>query len=394
MMKIHVFLLFLFSFFTLANESKINFSGDAFIRGYFKNGTGPDHEQAMNQFFRLNADARPDDHLAIKTGLILSSDTWEGDNHTTNAQSSTSINDNGAGKSTVTHLDHAIIEYSNEGTIASFGRHAVSSPGNFLTADDRRDRIQLLKFFPSNDVLAVVYDVRAAGSLSNTRDDLDMYSLNYYGTYKTFKYALQTGYWINKKFTTDTFNNVFVNLDNVKQFTPQLSTKFFETNIDLYYTILWGGNAVYRRDHHAFAAKLTHDFDLVKTELETIYTRNGGLVATGFDSLSSVVNNNPEHSQSSINLRNIGSGLGASTADESMTMLRLTKALHSNLLCSLGLGTGQFYISSTKPIEHDTIFDATVKYTLSKFMDLNFKYGKFFGDFKDHASSASLNARF
>jgi hypothetical protein len=379
-------------------ETKMNFSGDAYVRGYFKNGTGVDHTQAFNQFFRLNADAQVDESLKIKTGLVLSSDTWEGDNHATTANSGNAVggtNDNTYGNGSITHLDHALIEYTKNGWVTTLGRQVVSSPGNFLTADDRRDRIQVLKFFSMTDVLALVYDKRAEGTLANGRDDLDMYSINYYGSLGAFKYALQTGYWHSTKFVATSTNPV--DLNEVKQFTPQLSTTLFGVNLDLYYTLLFGGKTYYKDDHHAAALKLSHDFEVVKVEYQSTITKNGGLVATGFDTLSNVVNNNPEHNQSHIALRSIGSGLGAKNADESLHVVRFSKTFFGDLTATLGAGIGQLNPSafSTPNVkEKDTVLDASLKYDFSKQLALNAKYGKFFGDFKDHAGSLTLNANF
>lgn len=392
-------------------ETKLNFSGDAYVRFYNINAhnVGSTTTQAFSQFFRLNVDAKPDEHLTVKTGLVLSGDNWNGDSSKPVSLGGTSIggasiggtNDNGSGNGSIVHLDHAVLEYSNEGWITSVGRLAVSSPGNFLTSDDRRDRVQVVKIFPSYDVLALVYDKRAAGTITDKKDDLDMYSVNYYGSWNQFKYALQTGYWVNKKFNSlgsNLYNGV-VNLDNIKQITPQLSTTVLGVNADLYYTILWGGSAYYKNDHHAWALKLSKDLEVVNVEHETVVTRNGGLVAGGFDTLSSIINNSMDHNVSQINLRNIGFGLGDKDADEYLSMLKFSKKLTNELTVSLGAGYAKLYVWSAQGLftartEKNTIVDATAKYDFSKALALNAKYGKFFGDNKDHAGSLTLSANF
>ncbi len=377
-------------------ETKVNFSGDAYVRGYFLNGTGPDHTQAFNQFFRLNVDAKPDEHLTLKTGLMLSGNTWEGDKHHTNAINSTVDNDGGGGDTT--RLDHAVIEYNKNGWITSAGRHAVSTPGNFLTSDDRRDRIQVLKFFANYDVLAFAYDKRAEGSLSQGKDDLDMYSVSYYGSYKEFKYALQTGYWISKRYDATTTGLEALNLDNIKQISPQLSTKVAGIDLDFYYTLLFGGQAYYKNDHHAFALKLAKDLDIVRVEYESVLTKNGGLIASGFDTLSPIINNSPDHHQSSIKLKTIGLGIGRAAADEYSHMVRVSKAINEELSVSLNGGVAKLYTwavtEAASKIEKDTVLGATSKYAFSKNLNLEAAYGKFFGDNKDHAGSLTLNANF
>lgn len=386
MSKALLMALCLLSFNALA-ETKLNFSGDAFVRGYFKNSTGPDGTQAFNQFFRLNLDAKPDENLTVKAGLVLAAENWEGDTHTavTTGTALGGTNEDGTGNGNVTHLDHAFIQYSKEGWITSLGRHAVTSPGSFLTSDDRRDRVQVLKFYGTG-LWAFVYDKRAEGTLANNRDDLNMFSVNYYGSAELFKYALQTGYW---KATNK------ITLDNIKQFTPQLSGQAFGVDYNAYYTILWGGSTLYKKDHHSAALRLSKDLEVVKLDFQSVYTIRGGLIAGGFDSLSSVINNNPDHNQSSIKLRNIGQGFGIVKKDESLHMIKASKSITPDLTASLGGGLARVLSAAAGTvIEKNTVLDATAKYAFSKNLNLAGAYGKFFGDNKDHAGSLTLNANF
>lgn len=383
-------------------ETKLNYSGDAYVRAYFKNTTGNTGNQAFNQFFRFNVIAKPDDNLSVKAGLILSSNTWEGDNHraiyaSTAQNGGTAMggtNDDGFSNDNVTRLDHAVIEYKKEGWITSVGRHVVSTPGNFLTSDDRRDRVQVIKIRDNYDAVAVVFDKRAEGSLTDRKDDLNMYSVNYYGAFSAYKYALQTGYWISKEFgaTTSAFNAV--NLDNVKQVTPQIEGKLGPIDMNFYYTLLFGGSAVYKNDHHSAALKLAHDFEIFKLEVQSMVVKNGGLIASGFDSLSSIVNSSPDHNQSSIRLKVIGFGLGNKNADESLHMARFSKVFNETYSASVGGGWGEFYTSATTPMQQNSIVDATARYTFSPYLNLQAAYGHFFGDWKDHAGSLTLKANF
>jgi hypothetical protein len=380
--------------FSAQAETKLTYSGDAYVRAYFKNSTGDNGNQAFNQFFRFNVNAKPDDNLTIKVGAILSSDTWEGDGHPTT--SSRGTNDDGAGNSNVTRLDHGVIEYSKNNWITSVGRHAVSTPGSFLTSDDRRDRIQVLKIRDNADVVALAYDKRAEGSLTDSRDDLDMYTANYYGAFSGYKYALQTGYWNSKKYNPATSGlNGVVNLDEVKQFSPQIEGALAAgINFNFYYTLLFGGSAVYKDEHHSAALKLSKDFEILKLEYQSMVTVDGGLIAGGFDSLSSIVNNSPDHNQSSIKLKTIGFGLGNKKADESLHMVRVSKAWNADFTTTIGGGWGEFYNTATTPLQKNSLVDATAKFNISQHLILTAAYGHFFGDFKDHAGSLTLKATF
>ena len=381
-------------------ETKYLFNGDAYVRSYFKNSTGQRGSQAFNQFFRLNTQIKPDENLTLKVGAVLASDTWEGDNHKgittgTTATGGTAIggtNDDGFGNGNVTHLDHAVIEYTKNNYVAAVGRISVTTPGGFVTADDRRDRILVAKFFENYDMLAFAYDKRAEGSVTNKYDDVDMWTLNYYGNINTYKYALQTAYWKSKRYsnTTSAFNSA--NLDNIKQLSPHFMGNVAGLDLSAYYTLLFGGKALYTNDHHAAAVKIAKDLEFLKVELQTMWSKDGGLIAGGFDSLSSIVNNSPDHNQSSIKLRTIGFGLGAKKADETLHMVRLSKVFAEDLTFTLGGGYGRFYNAGV--IEDNTLVDSTAKYAVSNNLSLDLNYGRFFGDFKDHAGSLTVKAKF
>nr|BDT27347.1 porin [Bacteriovorax sp. HI3] len=381
-------------------ETKLSYSGDAYVRGYFKNSTGNNGTQAFNQFFRLNVVAKPDDNLSVKIGAVLASDSWEGDNHkgiysSTTQNTGTAVggtNDDGFGNDNVTRLDHAVIEYSKNNWITSVGRHVVTTPGSFVTSDDRRDRIQVIKIRDNYDAVAFAYDKRAEGALNNAKDDVDMYSLNYYGAFSGMKYALQTGYWTARKYNAATSGFNGVNLDNVKQFSPQLEGSALGIDFNFYYTLLWGGSAYYKDEHHAAALKLAHDFEIFKVEFQSMATLDGGLIAGGFDSLSSVVNNSPDHNQSSIKLRTVGFGLGNKQSDDQLHMLRFSKIFSQELSATVGGGYGVFYNTTSKKDEKNTLVDATARYSFSQYLSLSAAYGRFFGDYEQHAGSLTLKA--
>ncbi len=375
---------------SLQAETKFNVSGDAYVRGYFLNGTGPSQTQAFAQFLRVNVDAKADEHLTLKTGLVLAAENWEGDYHKSVAVGGTAVggkNEDGTGNGNATHLDHAIIEYTQDSWIYSAGRHAVTTPGCFLTCDDRRDRIQVAKLMPNYDLFAIAYDKRSEGVLNNGKDDTDMITLDYYGSIPMFKYALQFGYF------HQTSPTPLLSLDNIKQFTPQFNANVFGVEVNGYYSVLWGGTVLYKDAHHSAAIRITKDFGLAKVDYQSIFTMKGGFIATGFDTLSSIINNNPDHNQSLISLRSIGTSLGNTHGDESLHMVKITKNITNDFSASIGGGFAKILPTylSTK-IESNTVLDATAKYTVSKNLNVAAAYGSFFGDNEDHAGSLTLNA--
>jgi hypothetical protein len=269
---------------------------------------------------------------------------------------------------------------------------AVTSPGSFLTSDDRRDRIQVLKI-EQRGFWAFVYDKRYEGVLANGRDDLDMFSVNYYGKTDHFNFALQTGYWTS---TTS------YSLKDLKQFTPQIDGIFWGVNYNFYYTILTGGSsspaAIYPHTHQSTALVLSKNFNDLKLSYQSIFTFHGGLIAGGYDTFSSIVNNNPDHHQSSVALRSIGFGFGRDAANEQMHVVKLGTSLTPSILATLSAGVARLYVwaatIANSKIESNQLIDATLKYSIAKNLSLDTSFGKFYGDNSNSAGSLTLNANF
>lgn len=350
---------------------QVTFSGDAFVRGYSKERIGDTADSGFNQFLRLKTTFKADENVNVKVGAIYASSTMQGDFRT-------------AGTSGVHHLtnenirlDFAHFEYVKDKLFVSVGRQIVSSRGGFLTSDDRRDRLAIARFI-DQDVLVFLYDKRAEGTLTTALDDLDMYSVNYYGKKENWLYAIQTAYFNQKKPST---TNV-LKLRDVIQVTPEATYVGDNFSIDGYYTYVGQGtgDAIYQKDHHSLALKYTLNLPIVKMEAQVTATQDGGLVASGFDTLSSVINNSAFNYQSNINLINIGLASGAKKADETVTMTRFTKTIWSDLDLNLGGGYARTYQTTGGRLLNNTVLDAGFRYQVSKASFAKLNFGQLFGD--------------
>ncbi len=385
------------SFNVFADESKVSFSGDAFIRAYVKDNTSDHGTGAFTQFLRLKSSFKADEQVTVKMGAIYASSNMGGDFRLTStptttalgSTTSTTIGEQTSGGGENIRLDFAHFEYFNGDIFVAMGRQAVTSPGAFLTSDDRRDRFAIAKFFGQNSLVAI-YDKREEGTLANAKDDLDMYSLNFYGKTEKMNYALQSGYFAQEA----TSSTALLKLKSVKQFTPQLTYMFDALTLDAYYTIVGDGkgNAIYRDWHHSSALKTTSNFANFKLEVLGIYVIDGGLIATGFDTLSSVINNSPVNYRSSINLGNLGSGAGAKKADETMAMTKLSRDFSENFGASIGAGHVRYY--SSGDLKNNTVVDASLRMQISKASFAKLNYGQLFGETDKLASNITYYVNF
>lgn len=219
-----------------------------------------------------------------------------------------------------------------------------------------------------------------------------MYSVNYYGKKENLSYALQTGWFLQKQGnTTGTLK-----LRDVKQVTPQLTYFADSFVLDTYYTLVGdgSGDAVYKDWHHSMAVKFTKDFPIVKLEVLGALTLDGGLIASGFDTLSSVVNNNSFNYTSNIDLAYIGLASGAKKADETLVMTKFSRELMTDLEGSVGAGHLRHYSAAKGQIQNNTVVDASLKYQVTKATNAKLNFGQLFGDTDKLATSLTYYVNF
>jgi hypothetical protein len=368
--------------------NQLTLSGDGFVRAVTKNRTGDTGDSSFNSYLRLKSAIKADEFVTVKFGAIYNSSTAQGD--VRSATGSTSGTHHFGNNENI-RLDYAHFDYFKGEYFVSVGRQAVTSPGSFLTSDERRDRLAVAKFI-GQDVLVVLYDKRAEGFPTNGRDDLDMYSVNYYGKKENLSYALQTGWFLQKQGnTTGTLK-----LRDVKQFTPQLTYFADSFAVDTYYTLVGNGtgDAVYQDWHHSMALKFTKDFPIVKFEALAALTLDGGLIASGFDTLSSVVNNNSFNYMSNTELAYIGLASGAKKADETLFMTKFSRELVNDLEGSFGFGHLRNYSTTKGLLLNNSVVDVSLKYKVTKATHAKLNFGQLFGDTDRLASSLTYYVNF
>ncbi len=379
-----------------SKNTEVKVSGDAFVRAHSKDRTGKSADAGFTHFFRLKTDYAVDQQVSMRLGALYSSTKAEGDFKTNTSESSTTAH---TGREENVKLDEAFLTYKYESWTIQSGRMAVSSPQNFLTSDDRRDRIMALNSWNTH-TLVFIFDKRAEGAFNNGRDDLNMYSVNYYGmnldqSNSKFYYALQSGYFAQRK---PSVTGHLLKLRDVMQLTPELTwvSGSQAHKVDVHYSILGNGtgDASYKDWHQSFALKYTANFDWGKLEASGIYTVDGGLVALGYDTLSSVINNSAYNYQSSINLINIGSALGAKKADETLIMARYSKMFTPKLEIGFGGGHSRTYSFTRGKLINNRVWDHFVKYQVSEKSYLKHAFGQLFGETDKLGTSLAYHINF
>lgn len=307
--------------------------GDAFVRGFSVTPNSNVKDQGYAQLLRLKLDLITEDKIKVSTRTILSGDRWKGDGVENPVYGNSSPTNRGGND---VRLDYGYIEVPLPGNvIARAGRQEANFSDCFNTCDSRRDRLLLLKFM-GNYVPALVYDKRVEGINAGNRPiggsgysvsgrdsaDADMYAAALFHLHKTHEWALLYATWFND-------DESYV-LNKVHNFSPYYKYKGESFKALVVYNWLGQGSETtgttavtrqfYPDHHHSFAIKGEYRLtDKWEFSSQFIMALDGGLITTGYDTYSFVVNSDPDNNSSNtrlITMGGLGTLSGGDNADE------------------------------------------------------------------------------
>ena len=355
-----------------ADGLNIKFKGDGYVRGFSnKNKETEVKTSGYAQRLRLGMDVTTKDKIKLSSSVILSGDTWSGD-PAKNAPTGNSDNQYSTNGGNPLRLDYGFIEVPFEnGWIGRAGRQTANFSDCFNTCDDRRDRLMLMKFY-GNLVPVVLFDRRREGDLTTNRDDADMYAAALFHVHQVHEWALLYAFFQN--------GTTGYELESVHNFSPYYKYKGKKFKALAVWNWLGAGEAnswYHEKNAHSFALKgeylLSDNFDF---GAQIVKSYNGGLIASGYDTWSFVVNNSPEYNRSNslqVSIGGLGSLTGGNKDDEALYIGRV-RYKNDKLTAALAVGKGEEYMwSSTAEKEEFMLYDFQVQYAYSK--SLTFKAG-------------------
>jgi hypothetical protein len=339
-------------------DLKLNFGGDAYIRGYSNKVNSNSKSQGFGQMLRLKLDITTSENISIRTRTILSGDKWNGDTAGQSVSGNTSGSLDGGNP---VRLDYGYIEVPMaKGWTARAGRQTANFSDCFNTCDDRRDRLMAYKFY-GNFMPAILYDKRAENTINKEGDDADMYAAALFHIHKVHEWALLYATWFND-------DNSYV-LNKVHNFSPYYKYKSEKVTGLLVWNWLGQGdnNSWYSGHHNSFAAKLeyrpNHHFDI---SFQAILSEDGGLIAGGYDTYSFVVNNDRDNNRSNtrlVSLGGLGTFTGGSSDDEHFFVTRF-RYINGKFKAAMAVGKAREYVN---PLEQDLmIYDLQFHYQYTK----------------------------
>lgn len=282
-----------------AAQAEVDFGGDFLFTGYRVDTGAADDTAAYRQITRLKAHFKNADGVQVHTRLLLNANVWAGD-----AYASTSTNDQGITTGGDVGLDYGFVHVPLGGTWAlRVGRQEANWGFNFNTSDDRRDRI-LLMGKVGGTTLLFLNDKRIEGLTTSDDDDGDMYSAAAIGTAGGWLWGVVGAYF--KGWGSEGYS-----ASDVILVSPFIKGKIGSVSLEGTYNFTGNGEYLWTDSSHAAFLRGGMNLGALTAELQGVLVIDGGLVAGGWDSFSSLIHNSPDNypSPTRIGGLNIG-GLG------------------------------------------------------------------------------------
>ena len=317
--------------------NNIHLGADYRIRGAIREkGTDPEKDDyaAYDQRLRIMADYIDDSGVALKTRVYLYDNNWQGDRRSSGGAGS----DISSGEDNIA-LDYGFLEIPYKTFNFRIGRQVANWAWNFVTDDDRRDRMLLSKSFKQTAVgnltVLAMYDKRQEGATEVRRDDGDMVAIATVTQTGDWVWGLLLDYWhgwADYVSPDPDGKNGYV-LDDLWSFSPTLQGTLFGVDISWAAHYMDGngrgdgkleaGQGYWANKSFSTFLRLGYDLDFLKVEAQGYYNKNGALVGTGWDTFSCVISNSPRNDPNPIVLSKVG-GLGYDDDDQWLVAGRLS----------------------------------------------------------------------
>lgn len=347
-------------------------------------GGSSDTDTGLANLLRVRADFRHEGTgVSLHTVTQLAGDRWHGDVRSIGRDSTGApITRNPGyatdGNETVT-LDQGFVRipYGNR-AVLNVGRQATSWNNCFLVCDDRRDRINTL--FPTAAGTVVLgYDRRRDTTAFANPDNGDMWNLGLITRVGGFNVGLLYVNWLENTDGGSGQADQYA-LQGTHLFSPYIQGQLAD-NVNMALGVNWvGGNAIDFGNGQVFAdnawsqyLRLGTSLDVVDLNFQAVLTQDGGLVSPGFDTYSSLINNNPESTASPTSLVRMG---GASGLEDHNEMLFIAQAgFKVNPALTLKAAIGYYDIEIGSNSDDSMVYDLQAHYRVNEAVSTSLTWG-------------------
>ncbi|WP_370184984.1 hypothetical protein [Alloalcanivorax sp.] len=350
-----------------------------------------DNDNGFAHLIRVKSDFLDEDTgISLHTSVELAGDRWSGDSTRNSPTNPQAFNATNTGDNVRLDLGYLQIPFGH--TVLRVGRQATSYNNCFLVCDDRRDRVLLIQPFSKTFQVLAIYDRRRDLDTFENTDNGDQfvfgfvskpmgldisalyikYLKNYEGDItqatntsgpyvvsgadlfsgyisgnigEVAKATVGANYFTNGKVTTPANNGQFVTEDALSQY-----------------------------------IRLEGSVGVMDWGVQYVGAQDGGYISPGFDTYSSLIQNNPESTANPTSLYTMAQSYGVEGYDESVLAGKLTWNVTPKL--AITGAVGQLDIDNPAPpggnnsvSDESTFYDLQLSYQVNKTLRTWVTYG-------------------
>jgi hypothetical protein len=312
--------------------------------------------------------------ISVHTSTELAADRWSGDGKSLPGGSASDQSYSGNANEDVSlDLGYVQIPFSN-GTIVRVGRQAANWSNCFLTCDDRRDRVLTLTPTSLGTVIAL-YDRRSDTAEFANRDNGDQVALGLVTKVADFTTGLLYVHWLENTGTAGGYP-----LQGTHLFSPYISgmvgdavkldigVNYFDGN-----AVDFGNGQVYADASFGTYVRGGLDLGAVNLQVQWAGTKDGGFVVPGFDTFSSLINNNPDSDQNPTSLYRMGGQSGLEDHEENLFIAKAGFNVTPQLMIHGSVGT--LMIDDGTNDDDSMIYDLGASYQLNEAVTTSATWG-------------------
>ncbi|MES1933389.1 hypothetical protein T35B1_12307 [Salinisphaera shabanensis T35B1] len=345
--------------------------------------TPQDNDNGFAHYLRVKADLKHEETgVEVHTRVELAGDRWSGDQRDYQTSSDNSFNADNRGDNV--RLDLGFVQIPFQYGLLRVGRQEANWNNCFLVCDDRRDRALFLTKLGKVSAF-IGYDRRQDNTGYLNEDNGDQIFPGFVAPLGESGWSLGFLYvhWLDN-YNGDLVGpagprNTYV-LSNTNIYSPYMQGSVGPVDISFGGNWLEGGNVnanqtaeggdYFNDDAYSGYFRIGADVGMFELKAQYVATRDGGLMSTGFDTYSSLINSSPESTANPTSLYQMGRYLGREGFDESLYIASIGMNVTEKFAVRGALGFLDIEVPDSAAVNGETSDTSTV-YDLQASYQLN-----------------------
>lgn len=265
-----------------------------------------------------------DTGVSVHTRLELTGDRWQGDDLNYNTAGD-SQQFNGLNRGSLVSLDVGYAQIPLPGkAILRVGRQEANWNNGLLVSDDRRDRI--LGIIPTSiGTVLALYDRRGDSKGFYSNDNGDMISLGLITKLMDYQVGLLYVHWFNNSSVNDGYP-----LQGADIFSPYITGSvagLFKLTAGMNYVgnnrIDYGNGLIFADNSYSEYLRVEKTLGNLDLSAQWVGSQDGGLISSGFDTYSSMINSSPESTANPTSIYRMGGKSGLKNYNENLAIAKV-----------------------------------------------------------------------